>query len=232
MPALPKSALKQKSFLLILRGENKVEQVRCRIYGFSDRINSILVPQEFLFWGNKKLANKQSGEVNMLLLKVKDVGDSQLIFFLENNGYSVNKEQLSTDQAGQILNVVSSIFSLFALVIIWMSLLQILTYSSLVIAENRTKLEVLILLGYSRLELSRALFVTYLKQLAIVSGIIFLIGFYAFKTLSDFLTKYNFEVQFISYAVPLVFLLIFLIVLLIVYVNIFNYLKKSSSVEF
>lgn len=232
LPSLPKSALKQKSFLLILKGKDQVRQVRCRIYGFSDRINSILVPEEFLFWGNKELASQKQVEINMLILKVKDVADPHLKTYLDNNGYSVNKEQLSADQAGQILNILSGIFLLFAFIIMLMSLFQILTYSSLVIAENKSKLEVLILLGYSRIELSKALFGTYLKQLGLVAMLILVIGLFVLNGLYHFLVSYNFEVPFISLTVSIVFVFIFFITLLIVYVNIFNYLKKSSSVEF
>ena len=39
-----------------LRGNGRVEQFKGKIVGFSNRLNTILVPQTFMDWANKSLA--------------------------------------------------------------------------------------------------------------------------------------------------------------------------------
>lgn len=230
LPSLPKSALKQKSFVLKIRGEKGKESFRCRIYGYSDRINSILVPHEFLTWANKKHTSKAE-EVSMLIVEVEDTGDKRLANYFEKKSYSVNKERLSFDNTKSILKAVLYVFAVLGVVVLLMSLLMLLSFSQLLIVQNQQEISVLRILGYSKKRLANSLFKAYLNYLFSSIGFTLVVLMLVFYFLQHFLMSFNFKVSFINYESILCFLGLVGAIVILIYVNIFKYLKNSKSIE-
>lgn len=231
LPSLPKSALKQKSFVLNVRGNQGVKKLRCRIYGYTDRINSILVPTEFLNWANKNYSSSEKASINMLIVEVDDTGDSRLVNYLENKSFAVNKDRLRLDKTKMILEVVISVFLILGLVILCLSVLQILSFSQLVIAQNTTEINLLFTLGYHQKMISAAIFKSYFKLLLVSVGVCIGILDLLFYALRSFLADYNFDVPSVSTVTVVSFLALIGGLVLIIHVNIFRYLKNSKTIE-
>lgn len=156
IPPLPKSALKQKSGTLTIRGKGEQINLRCRIVGFSDRVSSILVPQSFLHWANQKYGESKT-PASMAIFKVKDPSNPALERFLESSGYSINKEQLLGTKSGAILNMISGgVFGLGCLLFA-QSVVILLLLIRLLVAENQSSIQLLYTLGYSKKMLQKSI---------------------------------------------------------------------------
>lgn len=44
---------------IVMRGNGRVEQYKGNIVGFSNRLNTILVPQSFMEWANQAFASEK-----------------------------------------------------------------------------------------------------------------------------------------------------------------------------
>lgn len=119
------------------------------IVAFSDRINSVLVPKNFLEWANKNFSNKTEVKASRLFLKLKDVNDPQLIQFLDAKNYKINRDKTLLGRNKIVLQGIFSGLGIFGLMVVVLALMLFSFYLQLVIARSRPSLELLLTLGYS-----------------------------------------------------------------------------------
>lgn len=146
---IPKVAIKQASVDLTLSKRGKRLKHRARVVGFSDRITSVLVPKNFLDYANKKLSGKSVTRVSMVVLKVKDAASKQLRNFLRRNDYEVDGELPILDNAKSILKIALGVLLVFGILILGISISLNLAQFKLIVLENKERIKMLVLLGYS-----------------------------------------------------------------------------------
>lgn len=139
------------SVTIFLRAEGKLGQAvfNANIVAFSDRVNSILVPLEFLEWANKTLEGEDSVKSSRIFIKTKDANNSDLINFLEKKNYRVNKDKTMFGRSKQVLQGIISGLGVFGLLVIMLALMLFSFYLQLVIARSKDNLQLLLTLGYS-----------------------------------------------------------------------------------
>jgi hypothetical protein len=126
-----------------------------RIVAFSDRVNSILVPQNFLEWANKRLEGQDSTKSSRVFIKTKDANNSDLLKFLDQKNYRVNKDKTMFGRSKQILQGIITGLGVFGLLVILLALMLFSFYLQLVIARSKDNLQLLLTLGYSPAWLSQ-----------------------------------------------------------------------------
>ncbi len=156
LPTFGASTIKNIHLQLDLQGKNGLAQTfEGRIIGFSDKLNTILVPQSFINWSNGYFAPDKQEDPSRLILKVKDPSNTALLTYLKQKGYEVQDNQLHSAQAKFIFQVIT--FFVFGLgAIIFLLALYLLVLSTLLLIEKSNKeYEDLLLLGYARRLLNR-----------------------------------------------------------------------------
>jgi hypothetical protein len=126
-----------------------------RIVAFSDRVNSILVPENFLEWANKTLEGQDSTKSSRVFIKTKDANNSDLLKFLDQKDYRVNKDKTMFGRSKQILQGIITGLGVFGLLVILLALMLFSFYLQLVIARSKDNLQLLLTLGYSPAWLSK-----------------------------------------------------------------------------
>jgi hypothetical protein len=126
-----------------------------RIVAFSDRVNSILVPENFLEWANKTLEGQDSTKSSRVFIKTKDANNSDLLKFLDQKDYRVNKDKTMFGRSKQILQGIITGLGVFGLLVILLALMLFSFYLQLVIARSKDNLQLLLTLGYSPAWLSQ-----------------------------------------------------------------------------
>jgi hypothetical protein len=144
---------------IYLRCKGKLEEkvFRANIVAFSDRINSMLVPENFLNWANKTFDGIDSVKPSRIFIKTKDINNKALIKFLEQKKYRVNKEKTIFGRSRQVLQGIVSGLGFFGLIVIVLALMLFSFYLQLVIARSKDNLQLLLTLGYSPSWLSKKL---------------------------------------------------------------------------
>ena len=125
------------------------------IVGLSDRINSVIVPQSFLEWANKNIANMPSGNATRVFIKTTDANNADFLNFLQKKNYQVNKDKTRFGRIKQMLQAIVSGLGLFALLVILLAMMLFSFYLQLMIANSRQNLQLLLTLGYSPQWLSK-----------------------------------------------------------------------------
>jgi len=116
---------------------------------FSDRINTVLVPEEFMRWANQTFAGKQASHYSRLYIKTKNADDEELTNYLAKKNYRVNKDKNKFGGAKPVLEGIFSGLAVFGLLIVVLALMLFSFYLQLVIAKSRESLQLLITMGYS-----------------------------------------------------------------------------------
>jgi hypothetical protein len=130
-------------------GKGRVQNYTGYIVAFSDRVNSVLVPKEFLEYSNETLGEIKQGGSSRVFLKTKDANDPDLLNFLERKNYNVNKEKTKFGREKRIMQGILSGLGVFGMLVVIMALMLFSFYLQLVIARSRDNLQLLLLLGYS-----------------------------------------------------------------------------------
>jgi len=120
-----------------------------KILAFTDRINSTLVPLTFINWANSKFGGKKTEEYSRLYIKTKDANNTELLNFLDQKNYEINKDKTRFGRVKQILQGVFAGLGIFGLMIVVLALMLFSFYLQLVIAKSKENLQLLLAIGYS-----------------------------------------------------------------------------------
>ena len=149
LPQITEDVIKRVELGISLRGNGIIEEYTGRVVGFSDRINTILVPEQFMAWANGRYGDGGNEEATRLIIEVDNPADPELTAYIEANGYEIENKPAESSKAMYILKVciviivcIGVIFSLLSLIILTLSIY-------LLLQKNISKLENLVLIGYT-----------------------------------------------------------------------------------
>ena len=122
-------------------------QFHGRVAGYSNRLNTILVPQEFMDWSNARLGMGKVKDPSRLIIEVSSPGDVAIKDYMAAHDYEIAGDKSATS-ASFLLRVVVGIVLAIGVVITLLSFFILLLSSSLLMEKNRDKLHSLLMLGY------------------------------------------------------------------------------------
>ena len=120
-----------------------------RVIGFSNRLNTVLVPQSFIEWSNNNFAPGETSRPNRLLLDVSNPADDALTKFLDRHGYDVDTDKLDAGKTTFFLRMIVFIVMAVGAVITVLAFYILMLSIYLLVQKNSEKLETLLLIGYS-----------------------------------------------------------------------------------
>jgi len=220
LPVISENTISQIQFDIEISGKGKSKEYKSRIVGFSSKINSILVPQEFLLWANKNYGDKKENKTSRLLIEFNDPTDEKILEFFNSNNYSINKDKLESSKLIFFFKL-AFIFTFFiAFIIVILSISFIILSINLIIQKNKEMIINLYNIGYHYKKIALFYkFVIGLVTLVSVSLSVvlsFVVRNYYIDVIKTF---FDFEVQKTSF----VYLgIAFVLILLIVYNIIIN----------
>jgi hypothetical protein len=141
-------------FNITIQGKGKKQKFETRIIGFSERINTILVPESFVKWGNENFGEEKNPRPGRIIIIAKDPSSPELFKYLEDHKYDLNKSELSNSKALAFLKVIISIVLLIGLIIIVLAFSLMVISIQLLLYRNNENISKLGMLGYSLKEIS------------------------------------------------------------------------------
>lgn len=177
LPLLSEGVLEGIPLSITLSGNGLSEEYVGRIVGFSDRLNTLLVPLEFMLWANKRYAPEADLSPSRLILRIDNPQDEELLNFIKRSDYQVEGTSLQASQSLFLVRVIAVTVGCVGLVISMLSIYLLLLSLYLVVERNATALRELLLLGYTRLQIGRPYQVLVLL-LSLTALLIALLGVY------------------------------------------------------
>ncbi len=141
---------------LSLSGNGQQRWMDAKIVGFSSRLNTIAVPEEFMEWANGIYGEPGSTTApSRLIIKVKTPGDPAIATFLASKGYEAAGDKADNGRAAFFLRLVTGIVLAVGVVICALAFFILMLSVWLLLTKSRDKLRQLMLLGYSPQSIAR-----------------------------------------------------------------------------
>lgn len=149
LPKLSEGILGAISLGIEVSGNGLSQRYEGRIVGFSSRLNTILVPQNFMDWANKTYADAHTKAPTRLIIEVDNPTDERIAAYLQDHSFETDKDKLEASKTTYVLRVIVAIVMLVGVVICLLSLYILMLSVYLLVQKNSAKLENLLLIGYS-----------------------------------------------------------------------------------
>lgn len=149
LPKLSEGLMSLIEMDIRMTGNGRSEQFKGNIVGFSNRLNTILVPASFMDWANKEFASDEVSHPARLIVEVKNPADPTIASYFQKNGYESEDGKLDAGKTAYFLQLIVGIVLSIGLFITILSFYILMLSIFLLLQKNTTKLENLLLIGYS-----------------------------------------------------------------------------------
>lgn len=155
LPVVAPGLLSQVTFNVFVEGNGKRKVYNSRIVGLSSKINSILVPEDFLLWANREFGAANDKGSSRLLVEFSDASDERIAEYFKANGLNINKAELESSKMAFFFRLAMGFVMAIAVVIILLSMALIVMSMNLIVHRNREMFINLRNIGYSVGTMSR-----------------------------------------------------------------------------
>lgn len=109
MPQLNEKLIGKVPITLELAGRGRNDRYRARVVGFSSRLNTIAVPQDFLDWANARYAADDKIEPSRVIIEANTPGDPAIQKYLDRYGYEAAGDRADNSRANYFLTIATTI---------------------------------------------------------------------------------------------------------------------------
>lgn len=127
-----------------------------RIVGYSDRLNTIAVPEDFMEWASARYGTGESRRPSRVVVLTSRPGDPAVDRWLDARGYSTGASGADADRASHLLTLVTGAVAAVGGAITLMALGILLLSLYLLVTKNRRAISGLLMLGYTPGRVSRS----------------------------------------------------------------------------
>lgn len=192
LPQLSEGMVGLVSLNLYIAGNGKRDMKKGRIVGFSNRLNTILVPESFMNSANATYGGNKEWEPSRLIIEVDNPAEERIARYFNDNGYETEDSKLDAGKMTWFLKVAVGVVMAVGLVISLLSFYILLLSIYLLLQKNTDKLENLILIGYStsRVAMPYQILTVAINLMVLVLSVIIMVivrGIYT-DALSDIIT--------------------------------------------
>ena len=149
LPQISEGVINMMNLDVRISGGGRRDTYRGRIAGFSNRLNTILVPESFMTWANVHYGEGGIRKApSRLIVEVNNPTDDRIARFFRERGYETEDDKLDAGKTTWFLKVVVGIVLSVGLLISVLSFYILMLSIYLLLQKNTTKLENLLLIGY------------------------------------------------------------------------------------
>jgi hypothetical protein len=148
MPQISEGMIEMIPLQFTLRGNGKVDTIEGKIVGFSNRLNTILVPYEFMEWSNSRYGSGKAADPSRLIVEVNSPGDLKIGQYMDEHRYEIAGDKANSGKANYFLTIVVGIVAMVGVLISLLSFFVLMLSIYLLLQKNNKKLQDLLMLGY------------------------------------------------------------------------------------
>lgn len=199
-----------------------------KVVGFSDRISSVLVPQNFLEMANKQFGTQSEVRPSRVVIKTKDPGNPELVKFLKDNELVTDADKTRFSKYRSIVNTVVNASWVIGATMLLFALLVFSLFIQLTIASTKNEINLLVTIGTSPKQLHAFLMKQFLPSNVIITLLCLAAVAVLQVMLQLFLQKQNMYVSsLISWYTVAAAVLILAVLWLVNYTTIRKYIRQT-----
>lgn len=154
LPRLSEGLVSAIEMDISLRGNGQSRHFKGHIAGFSDRLNTILVPQAFMDWANRTFAPGREAAPSRLIIDARNAADPRIADYFAAHGYEAEGTALNAGKTVHFLSVLTTMVACVGVFISLLSLYILVLSVYLLLQQDASRLQDLLLLGYSLRQVS------------------------------------------------------------------------------
>lgn len=155
LPQVSEELVRGITLDLDLSGQGQTRSFKGRVVAFSNRLNTILVPEAFIRWSNRQFADKPAADPSRIILEVQNASDDQLHEYLTQHKYQIEGGAGDGGRANYFLRLATGVVIGVGLLITALSFFILMLSIFLMLQKNMKKLEDLLMLGYTPAQVAR-----------------------------------------------------------------------------
>jgi hypothetical protein len=167
-------------FKFTLSNETEKEWANVRIIGFTNEVSSILVPQSFMSWANKKYGIDDNQRITQVMISGKESEFGLVEEMLKKKHLESRNGQMVIGRLKSMVGTLILIVLGISIIAVFVSGLVLIQYLQLLLSKNTYEVRTLLRLGYSPKLLTRHFFLYFTKVFGVVA-LLSLISFVLFK---------------------------------------------------
>ena len=175
LPQLSQELVMSLPIQVNITGKQGTVQYYARVVGFSDRITSVLVPQQFMDWANAKFGVAQQAQPSRVVIRTNDPGNPQLVNYLKEHGLSTDADKTRFSKYRQVVNMVVNVSGVIGAVMFLFALLIFTLFIQLTIASSKEDIALLVTLGAAPKQLYQFLMKQFYPVNLVITGIVLII---------------------------------------------------------
>lgn len=174
LPKISEGLVGMVNLTIRLSGNGQTKVMKGNIVGFSNRLNTILVPEAFIDWANGVYGAGSTPEPSRLIVEVDNPADERIARFLKDKGYDTEGDKADAGKTVWFLKAIVGIVMSVGLIISALSFYILILSIYLLLQKNTKKLENLLLIGYSpaRVALPYQLLATGINLLVLILALV------------------------------------------------------------
>lgn len=149
LPKISEGLASMIDFRIYIHGNGHQDEYKGKVIGFSNRLNTILVPQAFMDWSNDYYAPENESAPTRLIVEAGNPTDENIAKYLDKHGYEVDEDKLQSEKTAYFLKMMVTVVMSIGGIISILSFYILMLSIYLLVQKNTTKLENLLLIGYS-----------------------------------------------------------------------------------
>lgn len=149
LPQLSEAMIGMVPLRVSVSGNGLQQWFPARIVGFSSRLNTIAVPEEFMTWANDRFGENHPAGPSRLIVELSRPGDPAIKEYLDSHSMEMSGDKADNGKASYFLSLVTGVVVAVGGVICLLSFFILTLSIFLLLQKNRDKLRELMLLGYS-----------------------------------------------------------------------------------
>lgn len=173
MPPVSEKALSSIPISVTITGNGERTTLPARIVGFSDWLNTVAVPQQFMDWAHRRFGSDEPVSPSRLVVEVADPSNPDLAAWLESRSYETAGPQADLSRATFFLNLISGSVAAVGALITLLALFILVLSLVLLVQKSRRAISGLLLLGYPTADVSRG----YIRLVAVVNAAVLALSF-------------------------------------------------------
>lgn len=148
MPQVSENMVSMVPITFILSGAGHRDTIPGRIVGFSNRLNTIVVPQEFLSWSNNRYSLLRHQQPSRLIIEINSMSDPGIDDYMSQHGYDIAGDKANSRKTTYLVTIMTTIVAVIGLVISALAFLVLMLSIYLLLQKNSRRLRNLLILGY------------------------------------------------------------------------------------
>jgi len=175
IPQISEDLAKSVKFKFKLWNDEKTEKFDVQIIGFTNEVSSILVPSNFMKYGNLNFGKTTDKKITQVMILGEEGQFGLVEDLMLKRGLEPKNSQLIV---GRLKSIVGTLFLLIfsiSLIAVFSSFLVLTQYIQLLLTKNNYEIKTLLRLGYSMKQIVKIVFNYFNRMVGLICVISFLL---------------------------------------------------------